>query len=140
MDKKRILVVDDEQDLCDILLYNLRKEGYEADAAYSAEEALTMQPQDYNLLLLDVMMPGMSGFDLARLLKDNDSTRQLPIIFLTAKDTEDDMLHGFHLGADDYVSKPFSVREVMARVKAVIGRSEKLRVKNLLPLTAIGRL
>ncbi|MCR5578893.1 MAG: response regulator transcription factor [Prevotella sp.] len=123
MDRQRILVVDDEQDLCDILLYNLRKEGYEAEAAYSAEEALAMQPQDYHLLLLDVMMPGKSGFELAQLLKTDDGTRRLPIIFLTAKDTEDDMLHGFHLGADDYVSKPFSVREVMARVKAVLGRT-----------------
>ncbi len=87
MDKKRVLVVDDEQDLCDILLYNLRKEGYEAESAYSAEEALAMQPQ-----------------------KADDGTRRLPIIFLTAKDTEDDMLHGFHLGADDYVSKPFPRR------------------------------
>ncbi len=123
MDRQRILVVDDEQDLCDILLYNLRKEGYEAEAAYSAEEALAMQPQDYHLLLLDVMMPGISGFELAQQLKADDGTRRLPIIFLTAKDTEDDMLHGFHLGADDYVSKPFSVREVMARVKAVLART-----------------
>lgn len=123
MDKKRVLVVDDEQDLCDILLYNLRKEGYEAESAYSAEEALAMQPQNYHLLLLDVMMPGMSGFELSQQLKADDGTRRLPIIFLTAKDTEDDMLHGFHLGADDYVSKPFSVREVMARVKAVLGRT-----------------
>ena len=123
MDKQRILVVDDEQDLCDILLYNLRKEGYEAEAAYSAEEVLAMKPQDYHLLLLDVMMPGISGFELAQQLKADDGTRRLPIIFLTAKDTEDDMLHGFHLGADDYVSKPFSVREVMARVKAVLART-----------------
>ena len=133
MDRQRILVVDDEQDLCDILLYNLRKEGYEAEAAYSAEEALAMQPQDYHLLLLDVMMPGISGFELAQLLKADDGTRRLPIIFLTAKDTEDDMLHGFHLGADDYVSKPFSVREVMARVKAVLSRIDngKLIIDNL---------
>ena len=123
MDRQRILVVDDEQDLCDILLYNLRKEGYEAEAAYSAEEALAMQPQNYHLLLLDVMMPGMSGFELAQQLKADDDKRRLPIIFLTAKDTEDNMLHGFHLGADDYVSKPFSVREVMARVKAVLART-----------------
>ena len=129
MDKQRILIVDDEQDLCDILLYNLRKEGYEAEAAYSAEEALAMQPQDYHLLLLDVMMPGKSGFELAKKLKADDGTRRLPIIFLTAKDTEDDMLHGFHLGADDYVSKPFSVREVMARVKAVLKRVESLELR-----------
>ena len=132
MDQKRILVVDDEQDLCDILLFNLHAAGYQAEAAYSAEEALmAMHEQQgttggrYDLLLLDVMMPGMSGFELARRLKDDAPTRDIPIIFLTAKDTEDDTLLGFSIGADDYVTKPFSVREVMARVKAVLSRSNK---------------
>jgi DNA-binding response OmpR family regulator len=132
MDQKRILVVDDEQDLCDILLFNLHAAGYQAEAAYSAEEALRAMHEQhgttggrYDLLLLDVMMPGMSGFELARLLKDDAPTRDIPIIFLTAKDTEDDTLLGFSIGADDYVTKPFSVREVMARVKAVLSRSNK---------------
>lgn len=132
MNQKRILVVDDEQDLCDILLFNLHAAGYQAEAAYSAEEALrAMHKQQgttggrYDLLLLDVMMPGMSGFELARRLKDEAPTRDIPIIFLTAKDTEDDTLLGFSIGADDYVTKPFSVREVMARVKAVLSRSNK---------------
>ena len=124
MEQKRILVVDDEQDLCDILLYNLRAAGYQAEAAYSAEEATEKEPSEYDLLLLDVMMPGMSGFELARRLKNDEATAAIPIIFLTAKDTEEDMLHGFGLGADDYVKMPFSVREVMARVKAVLSRSE----------------
>jgi DNA-binding response OmpR family regulator len=124
MEQKRILVVDDEQDLCDILLYNLRAAGYQAEAAYSAEEATEKEPSEYDLLLLDVMMPGMSGFELARRLKNDEATAAISIIFLTAKDTEEDMLHGFGLGADDYVKKPFSVREVMARVKAVLSRSE----------------
>lgn len=124
MEQKRILVVDDEQDLCDILLYNLRAAGYQAEAAYSAEEATEKEPSEYDLLLLDVMMPGMSGFELAQRLKNDEATAAIPIIFLTAKDTEEDMLHGFGLGADDYVKKPFSVREVMARVKAVLSRSE----------------
>ena len=123
MEQKRILVVDDEQDLCDILLYNLRAAGYQAEAAYSAEEATEKEPSEYDLLLLDVMMPGMSGFELAQRLKGDEVTAAIPIIFLTAKDTEEDMLHGFGLGADDYVKKPFSVREVMARVKAVLSRS-----------------
>jgi DNA-binding response OmpR family regulator len=123
MEKKRILVVDDEQDLCDILLYNLSSEGYDAEAAYSAEEALKQDLTAFDLLMLDVMMPGMSGFEMARLLKDSEQTAALPIIFLTAKDTEEDMLYGFGLGADDYVKKPFSVREVMARVKAVLNRT-----------------
>lgn len=122
MEQKRILVVDDEQDLCDILLYNLRAAGYQAEAVYSAEEALD-KVQSFDLLLLDVMMPGLSGFELARRLKDNEATAATPIIFLTAKDTEEDMLHGFGLGADDYIKKPFSVREVVARAKAVLSRS-----------------
>jgi DNA-binding response OmpR family regulator len=123
MNQKRILVVDDEQDLCDILLYNLHAAGYEAEAAYSAEMAIKKEPSQYDLLILDVMMPGMTGFELAKRLKNDPATSKLPIIFLTAKDAEDDMLQGFGLGADDYVTKPFSVREVVARVKAVLSRS-----------------
>jgi len=128
MEQKRILVVDDERDLCDILLYNLRAAAYQAEAAYSAEEALERieawrnGSSEVHLLLLDVMMPGMSGFELARRLKGDKETRHIPIIFLTAKDSEDETLQGFSLGADDYVTKPFSVREVMARVKAVLNR------------------
>ena len=121
--KKSILVVDDERDLCDILLFNLRAAGYHAESALSAEAAAEMlQAADYDLLLLDVMLPGMSGFGLAERLRSEESTRHTPIIFLTAKDTEEDTLQGFRLGADDYVTKPFSIREVMARVKAVLKR------------------
>ena len=130
MEQKRILVVDDERDLCEILLFNLHAVGYQAEAVYSAEDGLqqienckSSNSKQYDLLLLDVMMPGMSGFEMAKLLKANEQTQHIPIIFLTAKVTEDDMLQGFSLGADDYVTKPFSVREVMARVKAVLGRS-----------------
>lgn len=128
MEKKRILVVDDEQDLCEILLYNLRAAGFEAEAAHSGEAAWSMvhgegvMVHGYDLIILDVMMPGMSGFELAKKLKGEPETSHLPIIFLTAKDTEDDTLEGFGLGADDYVTKPFSVREVVARVKAVLSR------------------
>ncbi len=122
MEQNRILVVDDERDLCDILLFNLHAEGFQADAVYSAEEALQLRIADYDLLLLDVMMPGMSGFELAKRLKRHELTWHIPVIFLTAKDSEEDTLEGFSIGADDYVTKPFSVREVMARVKAVLGR------------------
>ena len=119
----KILVVDDEQDLCEILKFNLETEGYVVETANSAEEALEKDVAGFNLLLLDVMMGGMSGFDLARRLKTEEKTAHIPIIFLTAKDTEQDMLHGFGLGADDYIAKPFRIMEVLARVKAVLNRS-----------------
>lgn len=120
---KRILVVDDEQDLCEILKFNLETEGYEVETANSAEEALEMDIASFDLLLLDVMMGGMSGFQLAKQLKDNPMTANVPIIFLTARDTENDMVTGFNIGADDYISKPFSIREVMVRVRAVLRRT-----------------
>ena len=121
--RKKVLVVDDEQDLCEILKFNLETEGYKVDTAYSAEEALNLELKSYSLLLLDVMMGGMSGFALAKKLKSEPSTASIPIIFLTARDTENDTVTGFNLGADDYISKPFSIREVMVRVKAVLRRS-----------------
>ena len=119
----KILVVDDEQNLCEILAYNLRNDGYEVTEANSAEEALELPLAAFDLMLLDVMMGGMSGFDLAHRLKTEEKTAHIPIIFLTAKDTEQDMLHGFGLGADDYIAKPFRIMEVLARVKAVLNRS-----------------
>lgn len=119
----RILVVDDEEDLCEILKFNLEMEGYEVDTAFSAEEALKKDLTVYQLVLLDVMMGEISGFKMANLLKKEEKTAGLPIIFLTAKDTENDLLTGFNLGADDYISKPFSIRQVMARVKAVLRRT-----------------
>lgn len=125
MDEKdsRILVVDDEQDLCEILKFNLETEGYQVETANSAEEALEKDIASYNLLLLDVMMGGMSGFQLAKQLKNSAVTAHIPIIFLTARDTENDTVTGFNLGADDYISKPFSIREVMVRVRAVLRRT-----------------
>jgi DNA-binding response OmpR family regulator len=119
--KKRILVVDDERDICEILSFNLENEGYGVDAAASAEEALAHLSSDHDLILLDVMMGGMSGYHLAEKLRREGNT--VPIIFLTAKDTENDMLTGFSVGGDDYISKPFSLKEVSARVKAVLKRS-----------------
>lgn len=125
MNTARILVVDDEEDLCEILKFNLDMEGYDVDIANSAEEALKMDLSSYQLLLLDVMMGEISGFKLASMLRKNEKTAQTPIIFLTAKDTENDMLTGFNLGADDYISKPFSIRQVVARVKAVLRRTSE---------------
>lgn len=123
MEQKKILVVDDEPDLCEILSYNLTHAGFIAHYVLSAEEALAKGVAQYDLLLLDVMMEEMSGFDLARVLKNDQATASIPIVFITAKDTEEDLLHGFGLGADDYVKKPFSINEVIARVKAVLSRS-----------------
>ena len=123
MNNYRILVVDDEEDLCEILKFNLENEGYEVDTANSAEEALQMGISKYNLLLLDVMMGEISGFKMARMLKQDKKTAHVPIIFITTKDTENDTITGFNLGADDYISKPFSLREVSARVKAVLRRT-----------------
>lgn len=119
----RILVVDDEQDLCEILKFNLETEGYAVDTANSAEEARSMELTSYNLLLLDVMMGTMSGFAMAKKLKEESATAHIPIIFLTARDTENDTVTGFNLGADDYISKPFSIREVLVRIRAVIRRT-----------------
>lgn len=119
----RILVVDDEEDLCEILQFNLETEGFEVDTAHCAEDALQLDLTQYQLLLLDVMMGEISGFKMARMLKNNEKIAHLPIIFLTAKDTENDVLTGFNLGADDYISKPFSLRQVIARVKAVLRRT-----------------
>ena len=118
-------MVDDERSLCDILLYNLSMAGYEAVAAFSAEEALEKEPAGFDLILLDVMLPGLSGYELAKKLKTDTVTSSIPIVFLSAMGAEDDKLHGFDLGADDYIPKPFSVREVLARIKAVLGRTSQ---------------
>lgn len=127
MDEKkyRVLVVDDETDLCDILKFNLEAEGYYVTTANSAEEALEKNVARYDLLLLDVMMGGMDGFTLARMLKKRAETSQIPIIFLTARTTESDTVNGLDIGADDYIAKPFSIREVKARIKAVLRRTHE---------------
>ena len=119
----RILVVDDEQDLCEILKFNLETDGYAVETANSAEEALKMDIAGFDLLLLDVMMGGMSGFAMAKKLKSDPATKDIPVVFLTARDTENDTVTGFNLGADDYISKPFSIREVLVRIRAVLRRT-----------------
>ncbi|MDR0725524.1 MAG: response regulator transcription factor [Prevotellaceae bacterium] len=124
----KILVVDDEPVICEVLEFNLANEGYAIICAHSAEEALRKLTSDCSLILLDVMMGGISGYKLAEALRHNKNP--VPIIFLTAKDTENDMLTGFSVGGDDYISKPFSIKEVIARVKAVLKRTGADAVKS----------
>ncbi len=119
-----ILVVDDESDLRDIVAFNLQAEGYQVATASSGEEALAMDLTPFSLILLDVMMGELSGFDVARRLKANNATAHLPIIFLTALGSDDDAVRGLDLGADDYIAKPFSVRQLLSRVKAVLRRTQ----------------
>lgn len=120
---KRILVVDDESALCDTLGFNLEEEGYEVVTAYSAEEALTYNLSEFDLILLDIMMDEISGTQLARILKSNPATASVPIIFCTAKDSEEDMIKGLDLGADDYIMKPYSLKAVLARIRTVLRRT-----------------
>ncbi len=124
--EERILVVDDEKDICDILQFNLEQEGYIVDVANSAEEALAVLTDVHQLLILDVMMGGMSGFKMAETLRKEGNT--IPIIFLTAKNSENDILTGFSLGGDDYIAKPFSVKELLARVRALLKRTSLVRM------------
>jgi DNA-binding response OmpR family regulator len=135
---KRILIVDDEEDLCEILQYNLSSEGYQTEIAHSAEEVLKRPLENFDLVLLDVMMGPMSGFKLADKMR-KELKLDIPIIFLTAKDTENDILTGFSLGADDYISKPFSINELTARVRAVLKRSytDKVTNKSILQFNGI---
>lgn len=126
---QKILVVDDEKDLVEILQFNLESEGFDIEVAYSGEEALTKPIENFDLLLLDVMMGGMSGFKVADKIR-KEMQLSVPIIFLTARETENDMLTGFNVGADDYLSKPFSVKELVARIKAVLRRGKPADVKS----------
>lgn len=118
----RILVVDDEETLCEGLRFSLEAEGYRVDVAYSAEEALTFDLKDYNIFILDIMMGEISGVQLAKILKANPATANIPIIFCTAKDSEEEMIEGLDLGADDYITKPYSLKTVSARIRTVLRR------------------
>ena len=120
---ERILIVDDEETLCEVLKLNLENEGYDVDIAFSAEQALTLDLKSYALILLDIMMGEISGIKMAKMLKADVSTAGIPIIFTTARDTEDDMVMGLNIGADDYIMKPYTVRNVVARVKSVLRRT-----------------
>lgn len=128
MSKYKILVVDDEESLCEILKFNLEKEGYEVTTVYSAEEVLSMDITAMHLIILDIMMGELSGFGLARILKKRPETANIPIIFCSALDSADDKIKGLDLGADDYIAKPYSVAEVMARVRSVLRRTKRSTV------------
>lgn len=124
MDTKKILVVDDEADLVELVSYNLKKEGFSVDSSFDGEDALSKVKKGlYDLLILDLMLPGIQGMELCRIIRNDAGTAGLPIIMLTAKGEELDKILGLELGADDYVTKPFSPRELVARVKAVLRRS-----------------
>jgi DNA-binding response OmpR family regulator len=126
--ERKILIVDDEADIREILQFNLENAGFLTDCASSAEEALDKISSEYGLILLDVMMGGMSGFKMAEVLR-NERGNQVPIIFLTAKSSENDLLTGFSAGGDDYIPKPFSIQEVIARVRAVLRRFAPVQEK-----------
>ena len=121
--RARILCIDDEESICDILQYNLTKEGYEVDTALSAEEALDMDLQSYNLFIVDIMMGDVSGFEFAKRIRNVSATEFTPIIFCSALNEEDEKVTGLNIGADDYITKPFSIGEVLARVRAVLRRT-----------------
>ena len=123
MAAERILIVDDEETLCEVLKLNLENEGYDVDIAFSAEQALALDLTSYSLILLDIMMGEISGIKMAKILKADITTANIPIIFCTARDSEDDMIMGLNIGADDYIMKPYTVRNVVARVKSVLRRT-----------------
>ena len=135
----RILVVEDEEDLNEILQFNLESEGYLVDTSFSAEEALKRDLTRYDLLILDVMMGKISGFSLAQRIR-KDMRLEVPIIFLTARDTENDLLTGFNLGADDYITKPFSVRALQARIKAVLKRIKTTPAEEIATSLNVGEI
>lgn len=121
--RTKILVIDDEEALCEILKYNLEKDGYEVDCAYSAEEALDMDLEDYSLFMVDIMMDQLSGFDFAKRVRNVTATEETPILFCSALSDEDNVVKGLNIGADDYVTKPFVIGEVLARVRAILRRT-----------------
>lgn len=127
----KILVVDDEETLCEVLKINLENEGYDVDIAFSAEQALGYNLTEYSLILLDIMMGEISGIKMAKMLKADVATAGIPIIFCTARDSEDDMVMGLNLGADDYIMKPYTVRNVIARVKSVLRRTSAGKVASV---------
>ncbi len=137
MDNNRILVIDDEESICEILQLTLMAEGYEVDVAYSAEQALKLNISSYSLILLDIMMGETSGYKMLQILRTNEETKAIPVIFCSAKDTKDDTIMGLNLGADDYIAKPFLPREVVARVRSVLRRFSASAAADLLAASIV---
>lgn len=134
--RNRILVIDDEEAVCEILKFNLEKEGYEVDCAYSAEEALEMDLEVYSLFMVDIMMGGLSGFDFAKRIHNVSATEAKPILFCSALSDEDYVVKGLNIGADDYVTKPFVIGEVLARVRAILRRTGQLQQRTAADIEA----
>jgi len=123
VDRRRIFIVDDEPDIVELVTYNLAKEGFEVDSSFDGEEALNrIRKEEFDLIILDLMLPGMQGMEICRILRNDPRTKNIPIIMLTAKGEEVDKILGLEMGADDYMTKPFSPRELLARVKTVMRR------------------
>lgn len=136
MESKNILVVDDETDIAELVSYNLKKEGFLIDLAHDGEEALRkVRDNKYDLLILDLMLPGIQGIELCRIIRNNPKSSAIPIIMLTAKSEELDKILGLEMGADDYITKPFSTRELTARVRAILRRAVPLE-KTEIPVSA----
>jgi len=124
MEAKKILIVDDEPDLVELISYNLKKEGFDVSSAPDGDTALArIKKHDFDFLILDLMLPGIHGIELCRILRNNPETRNIPVIMLTAKGEEIDRIIGLEIGADDYMTKPFSPRELIARIRAVLRRA-----------------
>jgi phosphate regulon transcriptional regulator PhoB len=128
---KKVLIIDDEKDIVELITYNLKKEGFAADSAQDGETALAkIKKGNYDLVILDLMLPGLQGIELCRILRNDPATSSLPVIMLTAKGEEVDKILGLEMGADDYITKPFSPRELVARINAVLRRAKESPAPN----------
>lgn len=137
MIKKKILVCDDEKDIVDVLSYNLEKQGFSVVKAFNGAEALEKVNEDIDIIILDVMMPYLSGLEVCQRIKSNSELSKIPIIFLTAKDSELDEIKGLEIGADDYITKPISINKLLARINAILRRTDSLHGKKIIELGEI---
>ncbi len=135
--KHKILICDDEKDIVDVLNYNLSKEGFNVTIAYNGQEALQKLEPDFDVVLLDIMMPFMDGLEVCKRIKENPQMKNVSVIFLTAKDSEIDEIKGLELGADDYITKPISIKKLLTRIKTILRRSERIEQKKLIEIGEI---